>query len=76
MARRSIIPETWATAEKASKQARIPAQQHYEALVDIFRRPTLWERFVLHCDDRHWLWLAIEVVWVGGLFIAIASIFS
>lgn len=76
MARRSIIPETWATAEKMSEQTGLPAQQHYEALVDLFRRPTLWERFVLHCDDRHWAWLVIEVVWVAGLFVAIAFIFS
>jgi hypothetical protein len=76
MARRSIISETWATAEPLSGQPDTSTRQHYEGLVDMFRRPTLWEQFVLHCDDRHWLWLAIEVVWVGGLFVGITSIFS
>jgi hypothetical protein len=36
----------------------------------------LWERFVLHCDDRHWAWLAVEVVWVGGLFVGVVSVFA
>jgi hypothetical protein len=76
MARRSIIPETWATAENLSEQTGIPAKQHYDALVDLFRQPTLWERFVLHCDDRHWAWLAVEVVWVAGLFVGIVYVFS
>jgi hypothetical protein len=76
MARRSIIPETSATADRSSQETWYPAHQDDSALVDRFRRPTLWERFVLHCDDRHWAWLAVEVVWVGGLFVGVVSVFA
>ena len=71
MARRSIVSETWTKAERLSDVTGIPK----DALVGLYRR-TLWQRFVAHCDDRHWAWLAVEVVWVGGLFVAIAAIFS
>lgn len=74
MGRRSIIPETWATAEMLSKKTGIPTERHYEALVDMFRRPTWWQRLVLPFDRRWWPSLLLEVLLVGALIAGVAVV--
>lgn len=78
MVRKSIIPETWNAAEQLAKQTGIPVERHYEALIDMFQRPSIVERVAWHFRGRYWHSLLKEALLVAlvivGLVLAFRSL--